>query len=314
MILQLFLTALGFVLPAKGAGVMVDGACSIAKRYKASDLTIGLTILALGTSAPEFFVSTISALKGSSEIALGNVLGSNIANLCLVLGVAGVIVPIGVRREMVRRDLPFCLIVAVVLLAIISLWNAEFVVSRWEAAALGLGLVVYLALMFSTAEPSLIGESAGDSRKPAVAVVLVLGGLVALILGGELVVRSCVEMASRLGVSDALIGVTIVAIGTSLPELAASVAAVLKGKPEMAIGNVVGSNILNTGLVLASAAAIKPLATDTSFVIDSLVAAAMSAFLLLFMFTGKKYNLDRWEAFIFLVAYVGYMGYVISRR
>ena len=314
MILQLAVTGAGFVLLAKGASVMVDGACSIAKRLKASDLVIGLTILALGTSAPEFFVSVISALKNSSEIALGNVLGSNIANLCLVLGVAGIVVPISVRKEIVRRDLPFCLVVALVLLGIISLWNVEFVVSRWEATVLGLGLVAYLALMFFTAEAPPIGVVEQDPRKPAIAALMVLGGLAALVLGGELVVQSCIKIASQLGVSDALIGVTIVAVGTSLPELAASVAAVLKGKPEMAIGNVVGSNILNTCLVLASAAAIRPLAADTSFMIDALVAAVMSGMLILFMFTGKKYKLDRREAFVFLAAYVGYLGYVICRR
>lgn len=314
MILESILVLIGFALLIKGADVLVDGACSIARRCNVSDLAVGLTIVAFGTSAPELAVSTISAFKGSTGIALGNVLGSNIANLCLVLGVAAFIAPIAIKKGTVWREIPLCLAAAIALLCILLVHNAPFLVSRAEALFLLAGLAGYLLFMFITAQESPTGPVEQAHGKLVGAVVMVLGGLTVLIFGGGLIVKSCMGIARRLGISDAMIGVTIVAFGTSLPELAASIAAVLKGKPDIAVGNVVGSNILNTCLVLGSVAAIRPLSATRSFVPDAAVVVIASLMLFLFMFTGKKRKIDRWEALLFLAVYAGYIGYAVYRR
>lgn len=314
MIVASILVLVGFVLLVKGADVLVDGACSIAKRCNVSDLVVGLTIVALGTSTPELVVTIISVLKGSSGIALGNVLGSNIANLCLILGIAGVLSPIAIRKSTVWREIPFCLGIAVLLLFVVAFHNLSFLISRKEAFLLLGGFVAYMVFMLSSAKELPIGVVEPSAGKPIVAVLMILGGLGGLIIGGELIVRSCVNIAIGLGVSEALIGVTIVAIGTSLPELTTSIVAVLKGKPNIAVGTVVGSNILNTCLVLGTAAAIRPIAATGSFVMDAWTAAIASLMLFFFMFTGKRQKLDRWEALLFLAVYVGYIGYAIYRR
>lgn len=314
MVIESILIFIGFVLLIKGADVLVDGACSIAKRHNISDLVVGLTIVAFGTSAPELAVSTISSFKGNSEIALGNVLGSNIANLCLVLGVCGVIAPIAIKKGTVWREIPFCLAIAVMLLCVVMVNNVPFTISREEAVILIAGLAAYVLFMFRTAKESPTGPIDQRLRRPIIAAGMVFTGLVALLFGGLLIVRNCINIAEQLGVSETMMAVTIVALGTSLPELAVSVAAVLKGKPEIAVGNVVGSNILNTCLVLGVAATIRPLATVNSFTLDAQIAAMASLMLFLFMFTGKKRKLDRWEAMLFLVVYAGYIGYAIYRR
>ncbi|MFC1497738.1 calcium/sodium antiporter [Verrucomicrobiota bacterium] len=305
--------ALGFVLLIKGANVLVDGSSSLAKRYGISDIVIGLTIVAMGTSAPELVVSVIAAIKGNSGIAIGNVMGSNIANICLVMGGAGIIMPMVIRKETVKQEIPFCFITAVLLLIVLLFFNNPFLVSRIEAIVLLASLGVYIFFMMRSAKKSSIGPIKTESLDPAAAVIMIAGGLLGLMLGGNLIVKNAVAIAEKLNVSQEMIGLTIVALGTSLPELATAIAAVLKNKPDIAVGNVVGSNIINTGLVLGTAAVINPITSSKEFLADSLILVAASFAIFLFMFTGKKNKLDRWEAVILLLGYFGYMAYVIGR-
>jgi cation:H+ antiporter len=314
MLLHFIFIAVGFAILIKGADVLIEGACSLAKRFKVPDLIVGLTIVAFGTSAPELAVSVISAVKGSGGIAIGNVMGSNIANLCLVLGVAGIIAPIAISRTTIRKDLMVCVGTAVLLLIMVVLNQSQHMISRLEAIILLIGLCAYMVFMFTAKREPVEVPDEDASYKPGMAIFLVLLGLICLPLGGQLIVKSSVAIAEQLGVSEALIGLTIIALGTSLPELATSILAVMKKKSDIAVGNVLGSNIMNTCLVLGTAAAVKPIDAVKSFTVDAAIAVAAPLLLLVFMYTGKKNKLDRWEAAILLTSYIAYIGFVICRK
>jgi cation:H+ antiporter len=303
----------GFALLAKGADILVDGACAIARKYRFSELVIGLTVVALGTSAPELVVCVISSLKGTDGITVGNVVGSNVANLCLVLGIAGLMTPVVLRRGTVWKEIPFCVGTSVLLLAIMFFGDPASLISRGEGLLLLGTFAVYLVFMFATAGES--PQTAPHERLMAGgrAAAMVGGGLAALMAGGELIVRNCESIALRFGLSEGVVGVTIVAIGTSLPELATSAASIRKGKPDIAVGNIVGSNILNTCLVLGVSAAIQPIASMGSFTMDAAVIVAASIALFFFMFTGEKLKVDRWEALLFLATYAGYIAFAVYR-
>ena len=313
MLLPVILILIGFVLLAKGADILVDGSCVVAHRYGVSDLVIGLTVVALGTSAPELIVSMLSVFKGSGEIAVGNILGSNIANLCLVLGCAGALVPITIHKGTVWKEIPFCLGTALLLLVILSTARDGLLVSRFEGIVLLGALGAYLFFMFRVSGDRPPVEPEAHSRSMPVALGLVAGGLAGLVFGGDMIVRNSIKVATSLGISEGLIGLTVVAIGTSLPELAASIAAVLKGKPDLAVGNVVGSNILNACLVLGLSATLRPIRSTQGFGLDALVGAGAALLLFIFMFTGRRHKLDRWEAILFLLIYVGYTTFIVSR-
>jgi cation:H+ antiporter len=314
MLLQTLLIIAGFALLIKGADIFIDGSCSIAKRFKVSDFVIGMTLVAFGTSAPEMAVSIISAINGNSGIALGNVLGSNMANICVILGIIAIIAPITIRKSIVWREIPFCLATAVALTIILSTNNTQFLVSRIEAIILLAGLGIYILFMLMPGQKEIIPEAEAHEHKLYISIILTIGGLIALVLGGNIVVTNSIKIAQEFGVSEAMIGLTIVALGTSLPELAASLAALKKGKPDIIIGNIVGSNILNTCLVLGSAAIIKPLTSTKSFILDTNIAMTATLLLFLFMFIGKKHQLNRWKGVLLIILYVGYMGYVIYRK
>jgi len=312
---QLGLIVVGFVLLIKGANCLVDGACAIAKRFHVPDLVIGLTIVAFGTSAPELAVSVTSAIKGNSEIAIGNVLGSNIANLCLVLGGAGVIFTIHFARERVRREVYTCIITALLLLAVVSINPSGVLVSRLEAVILLACMVAYMIFLVRTTRTDPPPDHVHTSHKVSVSIMMLIGGLIALLFGGDLIVKNAVKVATTMKVSQAMIGLTVIALGTSLPELATSIVSLKKGKSDIAIGNIVGSNIMNTCLVLGCAAAITPIKTAKSFIMDASVATVASILLLVFMFTGKKSReLDRKEAAIYILCYITYIGFVIWRK
>ena len=313
MVLDCLLIAAGFALLGKGASLFVDGASSLAKRFNVTDLVIGLTVVALGTSAPELVVSVLSSAAGNSGIALGNVLGSNIANICVVLGVAGLVRPISIRRGVFWREIPICLGAGVLLLALVIPTGSPYVIIRSEGILLLLGLAGYLIYMFRTAVSPRPTAVRVEQRRLGVAVVMTVLGLGGLVLGGELIVRAAVRIAEELGVSQEMIGLTIVALGTSLPELATTLFAILRGKADMAIGNVVGSNIINTGLVLGTAATIRPLAVEQQVLSDAMIAVVAALMLFLAMFTGKRQRLDRWEAAILLLLYVGYIAFTVWR-
>ena len=262
--LTYFLLIIGFIIIIKGADLLVDGASSIAKKLNVSDLVIGLTVVAFGTSAPELFVNVFASIQGNSEIAIGNILGSNIANILLILGVAAIIFPLSVQSTTVWKEIPFSLLAALILGVLVN----DHLIDHKENSELtrGDGLVligffiIFMYYIFSIAKKSentTIGDLKQLSNFRSVSYILL--GLTGLVLGGTWIVNGAIEIAGKFGVSEYLIGLTVVAVGTSLPELATSAVAAYKKNTDIAIGNVVGSNIFNIFWVLGISAVIKPL-------------------------------------------------------
>jgi len=315
MLLQIGLLILGFVVLIKGADWLVNGASSLAKKHKVSDLAIGLTVVAFGTSAPEMVVNIFAAMQNHQEIVFGNIIGSNNFNLFVILGVAGLITPLVVQSSTVRREIPLSFIAVILLFFLANdfLLPDRQVLSRIDGlillAMFGLFLLyVYRQLKADPAEPGdfELVHSHGKIW------LLIIAGLAGLVIGGRLVVTSAIEMATALGVSEKVIGLTIVAAGTSLPELATSVVAALKKNNDIAVGNIIGSNIFNIFLILGVSALIRPLGFDVSFNTDLYLLGLGTIVLLLFMFTGEKKKLDRWEAALLLALYIVYMVKLVS--
>lgn len=297
---QLLLLVLGFVLLVKGADLFVDGAAGIAGRFGIPQLVIGLTIVAMGTSLPELSVSVMAALQGSADVAVGNVLGSNILNILLILGVTAVIIPVAVARSSVRYEIPFMLAVTALLL---YLGVRGGVLGRWEGAVFGVLFLFYLGYLFRMSGQGTAVEAA-ESMRPLWQLAALIAVGAALIWGGsKLAVAAAVDMARLLGLSERFIGLTIVALGTSLPELATSVAAALKGKADIAVGNIVGSNIFNILFVLGMAALITPVSFAKAFIFDAWAATAAVLLLWLCALRGR---LERWGGALFLAAYAVY--------
>ena len=318
LLLYFTLVIIGFVLLIKGAGALVSGASSLAKKFNISELAIGLTIVALGTSAPELVVNIISGTAGHSEVVFGNIIGSNIFNLFLILGVAGTIYPLVVQRNTVLKELPFSLFITLLFFYLINdrLFNkgSEDMLSSWDAIILSIFFLVFLSYVFVSMKsnpdngPSDIKIYGGWGTT-----LRIIGGLGGLILGGKLVVDNAVEIAKVFEVSEKLIGLTIIAAGTSLPELATSAVAAYKKQADIAIGNVVGSNIFNILFVLGITGLITPLHYDSSLNTDLYILMGGAVLLLLFMFTVNKKKLDRREAFVYLLSFVGYMIFLFIR-
>ncbi|MGM0452623.1 MAG: calcium/sodium antiporter [Thermodesulfobacteriota bacterium] len=318
--LPYLLLVLGILLLVKGADLLVSGASTLARRLDVSDLVIGLTVVAFGTSCPELFVNISASLAGSTGIAIGNVLGSNIANIFLILGVSALICPLTVSRGTVWREIPFGLLAAVALgvMANDSLFDgwAYSDISRSD----GLVFLMFFAIfLYYSASIAKTGNPSGDTapvRPPKAstsAFFMVLGGLVGLAIGGKWIVDGGVHIAGALGMSEAMVGLTIVAVGTSLPELATSATAAYRGNVELAVGNVVGSGIFNIFFVLGISSVIKPLPFDTAGNVD--IGMVIFAGLILFttMFTGRRRSLDRWEGAILVVMYLAYLAYLVHR-
>jgi len=313
------LFVIGFVFLIKGADWLVDGGSSLGRRLHISDLVIGLTIVAFGTSTPELFVNVIASIKGNADIAIGNILGSNIANIFLILGVAVLISPVTVGRGTVWKEIPLSLL-AVLLLGVMAndrlIDQMDFaILSRSEGLVF---LAFFLVFMFYTATIARRIEGM-DNLLPHKtfplwrAFLMVLAGIVGLALGGKWVVDGAVHIAEQAGVSQSMIGLTIVSIGTSLPELATSAVAAYKKNVEIAVGNVVGSNIFNIFMVLGVSAVIKPLPFPAAANFDIGVVIFASLLLFLFMFIGKKHTLDRKEGLVFLFLYLVYIGFTVYR-
>lgn len=306
---QIVLLIAGFALLIKGADWFVDGAAGIARKFGVSQIIIGLTIVAIGTSAPEAAVSISSALKGSADIAVGNVLGSNILNVLLILGITSAICPLFIRRETVRFDIPFTIAVSAVF-AFIGL--SDNVVGRMDGALLWALFIVYMVRLFVGAkknsdENNLSEEEPQKEKIRPVwqLLLLIIIGLAGIVLGSNLAVDSATELALIFGLSEHLIGVTIVAFGTSLPELATCVTAALKKNADIAVGNIIGSNIFNILFVLSTSALITPIKYGSDFIMDS--AVAILAPVLLFIFVqNKEKQLKRWGGILLLVCYAGY--------
>ena len=306
----------GLVLILLGANYLTDGASSLAKRFKISDLVIGLTVVAFGTSAPELAVSLSSAIKGSADIAIGNVVGSNMFNTLMIVGCTAFFAPIVVTRNTLLKEIPLCILASVALLAISNDMLLDKqpldVLSRTDGFLLLLFFIIFMVYTFSIARQHGDEEAEEVKQIPLwLSLIYIIGGLAALVFGGNIFVDGATGIARSLGVSESVIGLTLVAGGTSLPELATSVVAALKKNPEMAIGNVVGSNLFNIFLVLGASATITPLNLIgiTNFDLLSLVIA--SVILWFFGVFYKKRTITRVEGTILVVCYIAYTATLI---
>ena len=307
MILQILLLLVGLALVVFGADYLVDGASSIARRFGLSEFVIGLTIVGMGTSAPEMVVSFIGAIQGNAAISLGNVVGSNIFNTLLILGTTALILPIGITRENMRKDIPINVLVTVLFIGMLSSG-----LSRWEGAVLLALFAWYMWESFRKGTQTEEQPADGSTpRKVWLSLLMIAGGLSALVFGGRLFVNSATHIAHALGVSDKFIAITILAGGTSLPELATCVAAAIKKKGQLALGNIIGSNIFNVLLILGGSALIHPLAATGISYVDMGALLASAVALVAACFIGKKNQLDRLDGAIFLLLFAAYMTYLI---
>lgn len=305
--MEYILLIVGFVLLIKGADLFVDGASSVAAKLKVPSLIIGLTVVSIGTSLPEAAVSVSASLSGNNSISLGNVIGSNIFNLLMVVGVSSAILPIVTDRDMLKRDMPIN--IGVTVLLGILLFDGHL--SRLEALLLLLLLVAYMFLLIRSALKNRVEAEETKVLSWAKSIVFIVLGVAAIIGGGQLVVNSAKTIAMALGMSETLVGLTVVAIGTSLPELVTSVVAARKGDSGIAMGNVIGSNLFNILFILGMAGVIKPLTADAAFFIDTGILLGISALMLLFAFTKRK--ISRVEGITCVLLYVAYTAYIIMR-
>lgn len=312
----------GFVALIKGADLLVDGASSLAGRLGVSALVIGLTIVAFGTSAPELVVNLLASWQGNTDIAIGNVLGSNIVNILLILGISAIFYPLAVQRGTVWKEIPFALLAVVVLavlandVAIDGLTASDL--SRSDGIVLLSFFIIFLYYIFGlTKQESAIADSTVEKAEPQFTMLrssmMVLVGIVGLVVGGKWIVDGAVAFASSFGVSEALIGLTIVAIGTSLPEMATSVVAAYKKNVDIAIGNVVGSNIFNVFWILGVSSLIRPLPFAPALTTDLLVTVGATLVLFLALFIGKRHTLERGQGIMFVILYIAYVGFLIMR-
>ena len=297
------LLIVGFVMLTKGADWFVDGSSALAFRLGIPQLVIGLTIVAMGTSAPEAAVSITSALKGNEGITVGNVLGSNIMNILLILGIASVIVPLAVQKSTRRIEIPY-MIAITVLFGVLG-YTGEMV-TRVEGGILWIAFLIYLGYLLWMAKKGKEDNEPDEKQKSLpVQLLMILTGLICIVLGSDFVVDGATEIAKVIGISERIIGLTIVAFGTSLPELVTSIAAARRGNADIAIGNIVGSNVFNILFVAGTSALISPVVFESKFVLDTAVATA-TAVLLLVCVCNKEGKLKRSGGIIMLAAYVAY--------
>jgi cation:H+ antiporter len=317
MLLNIVLLIVGFVVLVLGADWLVDGASGLAKRMNVPDLVIGLTIVAFGTSAPELVVNIVSSIEGSSQIALTNILGSNIINVLIILGVSATIYPIASQRSSRRFDIPMSILAGLAILVLgtecFGLMGSDWVVSRLDGIIL---LCIFALFMYHSVREAKRGQNAGGNEyKPMKiwkAITLILVGIGFLVGGGELIVRAAVAIAEAWGVPEAVVGVTIVALGTSLPELATSAVAAFKHNSDLAIGNVIGSNIFNVFFVLGVSAVIRPLPAYNHLLVDSACAAGCCALVWLFVCTNKRHEIKRWQGVLLLACYAVYLVWLLG--
>jgi cation:H+ antiporter len=305
----------------KGADYFVKGASSISLKLGISAFVVGLTIVAIGTSAPELFINAIAAYSGATELSIGNILGSNIAGILLGLGIAAIFVPLTLKHGTVWKEIPFSLLGAIVVLIFgmdIAINGAEQnVMVRSEGLALLAFFVIFLSYTFglNKVEDGDEVENEEDIKEYdwIKSSLFIFGGLVGLVLGGSLVVESSTALARSMGLSENLIGLTIVAIGTSLPEIITTIVAARKGQIALAVGGIVGTIIFNIFFALGVTAVIAPLPFNADNITDALFLMFISVLLFIFMFTGKKHKLERWEGIIFVCLYFSYMAFAIFR-
>ena len=301
--MEYLLLIIGFVLLIKGADFFVEGSSSLARFLKIPSVIIGLTIVAMGTSAPEAAVSITSALKGNEGITVGNVVGSNIMNILLILGIASVIVPLAVQKSTRMIEIPY-MIAITVLFGVLG-YTGEMV-TRVEGGILWIAFLIYLGYLLWMAKKGKEDNEPDEKQKSLpVQLLMILIGLICIVLGSDFVVDGATEIAKVIGISERIIGLTIVAFGTSLPELVTSIAAARRGNADIAIGNIVGSNVFNILFVAGTSALISPIVFESKFVLDTAVATA-TAVLLLVCVCNKESKLKRSGGIIMLAAYAAY--------
>lgn len=319
LFLYIVLLLAGFLLVIKGADWLVDGASALAKRLHVSDLVIGLTVVAFGTSAPELAVNVFASLNKTSEIAIGNILGSNIANIFLILGMAAFIFPLKITKGTVWKEIPFSLLAVM----IVGIMANDILIDKVSSSTLtridGLILlcffIIFLYSTFANRKNSEESQDQPAAKKLSLpkSIFFILLGLTMLVVGGQLIVTEATAIATMLGVSTSLIALTVVAFGTSVPELATSVVAALKKNANIAVGNVVGSNIFNIFLILGVSSTIYPITFLQQNSLDIIVVLLASLVLFIFMFIGKRHILERWQGLAMVIIYVIYIIYLIVR-
>lgn len=315
MTILLLLAGLGLIV--LGADWLVDGASAIARKAGVSEFVIGLTIVGFGTSCPELVVSLTGAIQGNADIAIGNVVGSNIFNILFILGVTSLILPVSMTMANRKRDIPITLAVSLLLVvcgmsrSLLGIGESDML-SRMEGIIFLLIFAAYLFYCFKFDSKEQTGQDCPRKLKTVTAVLLVVAGLAGLIFGGDLFVKMATELARSIGVSDKFIAVTVLAGGTSLPELATSIVAAFKHRDQLALGNILGSNVFNILLILGCSSVITPLSFAGMSPVDAAVLILSSALLLLWAFTGKKCRIDRWEGVVMLLVFAAYYYYLFT--
>jgi cation:H+ antiporter len=315
MLINSLLLILGLIILIKGADWFVDGASALAKRFKVSDLAIGLTVVAFGTSAPELVINLMAAVEQQHDIVLGNIIGSNIFNLFAILGISGLIAPLAVQSSTVWKEIPLSLLAAILVLVLANplFGGTDGVLSRIDGLILLIfffGFLYYVYTQLAT-DSQTAAHSQEGLMSTGIMTSFIVVGLTGLVVGGRLVLDNAVDLATQLGVSEKVIGLTIVAAGTSLPELATSILAAIKKNNDIAVGNIIGSNIFNIFLILGASAVVSPISYSILFNRDVFVLIGGSVFLFSAMFMSGKKRLDRWEAVALLIAFVIYTTLLI---
>ena len=318
--LTYILFIIGLIFLIKGADHLVDGASSLAKKWHIPNIVIGLTIISFGTSLPELIVNIIAATNGSTDIGIGTVIGSNISNIALILGLTAVIYPIAVRKSTQAKEIPYSILSALILLVLISdkFFNSQATSLLTQIDGI-IMLIFFILFLLYTLNISmkhrrlnLEGEHV-IKRKYSTVFFLMLSGLIGLYFGGKWVVEGAVAIANLFDLSEFVISATIIAVGTSLPELATTLAAAYRKNLDMAVGNIIGSNIFNILLVLGITAMIRPMAAPLLISVDILYLIGLSIILFAFLIIGKKYELERWQGASLLLIYIGYVTFIIIR-
>ena len=316
LFLEILLLVVGMVLLIKGADFFVDGSSNIAKALRIPAVIIGLTLVSMGTSAPELAVSISSAIKGNNDLSLGNVVGSNTFNTFLILGISAVIIPLIIDDGMKKYDIPIMLGIYALLL-VFGFLISPGKLDIFESIALLVLFVGYMALLFIRAKKDKTNQEEDENQEPVskkkvvISVILVIVGLAAIIFGSDLVVENASKLATRFGMSQAMVGLTIVAIGTSLPELVTSIVAAFKKENDIAVGNVIGSNIFNALLILGATSTILPLNLSNDSLVDLVVLFVSGLFV--FVISRFSKNIKKWQGVLFVLLYIAYFVYVIIR-
>lgn len=321
MILDILYIIIGLVIILTGANLLTDGASALARRIGISDLVVGLTVVAFGTSAPELVISVVSAVDGSAGLAIGNVVGSNIFNILAIIGITAMVRPIVIERTVLTREIPLVLISSIVLLVlgntVLLDGDATAALSRSDGLILLVFFGIFIWYTFATARHGSADGTAVDEApkkaemKPIKSIIFIVGGLGMLVLGGNLFVTGASDVASIMGISDAVIGLTIAAAGSSLPELATSIVAARKGQTSLAVGNVIGSNIFNIFFVLGTTATVSPVAFGTIDNVDLLTLTGASVLFLCCGWLIGKRTITRGEGALFTLSYIAYLTYLV---